>query len=189
MGSRYIEPRKARHRIAIVDGVEQIRIPVRRNWFVLAFLPFWLAGWTAGGIAALSQVFTRFDWFLLFWLGGWAAGWVFAASMVVSQVWGAETIRTVQGDLEISSGAAPFARTWRYRGNAIRNLQSAEPGVDLYGMRYMPAPFWMRPKTGAVRFDYGSETLYLANGVDEPEGRDIVAWLARRLPASATQIE
>ena len=131
---------------------------------------------------------THFEWFLVFWLGAWAAGWVFAATTLASQIWGAEIISVVERDLEIRSGAKPLARTWRYRGSTIRNLQSAEPANDPFGMRNWQTPFWMRPKAGAVRFDYGSETVYLANGVDEPEGREIVAWLTRRLPVSATEI-
>ncbi len=46
-------------------------------------------------------------------------------------------------------------------------------------------PFWMRPRTGAVKFDYGADSIYLATGVDEPEGRIIVDWLARRLGIEA----
>ena len=93
----------------------------------------------------------------------------------------------VERDLEIRSGAKPLARTWRYRGSAIRNVRSAGPANDPFGMRNWQTPFWMRPKAGAVRFDDGSGTVYLANGVDEPEGREIVAWLTRRLPVSAAE--
>lgn len=32
-----------------------------------------------------------------------------------------------------------------------------------------------------MKFDYGADSIYLATGVDEPEGRTIVDWLARRL--------
>ena len=49
-------------------------------------------------------------------------------------------------------------------------------------------PFWMRQRTtGAVKFDYGTKTIFLADGLDEPEGRMIVAWLARRLGIQAVE--
>lgn len=182
----YVEPRSARRRIESVDGVERIRIPMRRNWFVMIFLAFWLTGWTVGGIAAMTALFTHFEPFLVVWLCGWAAGWGFAASTILFQICGAETISAHGGDLEVRSGASPLVRTWRYRGNAIRNLQSAAPTSDPFGMRHMQTPFWIRPRSGAVRFDYGAETVYLANGVDEPEGREVVAWLAKRLPAACS---
>ncbi|MEP7005665.1 MAG: hypothetical protein ABI810_06765 [Sphingomonas bacterium] len=184
----YVEPRSARHRVETVDGVEQIRIPVRRNWFVIIFLPIWLAGWTAGGIAALAQVMRNFEPFLLIWLCFWAVAFVAVCSTLALQIWSAEMIAVQGGDIIVRSGAKPIMRSWRYRGSVIRNLRSAAPAVAPFGMRYMQTPFWIRPGVGAVRFDYGAETVYIAGGVDEPEGREIVTWLARRLPAGALDI-
>jgi hypothetical protein len=189
LGNGYVEPRDARHRIEVVDGAERIRIPMRRNWFAMLFLGFWLTGWTAGGIAAMAAAVTQVEPFLIVWLCGWAVGWFFAASTLAMQIAGAETIAVTGGDLEIRSGARPFLRTWRYRGDAIRNLQSATPMGDPFNMRSAQIPFWIRPRSGAVRFDYGAETIFLANGVDQPEGREIAAWLARRLPVAATRPE
>jgi hypothetical protein len=186
----YVEPRTARRKIETIDGVERIRIPMRRNWFVMLFLPVWLTGWAAGWIAVAGQLMTTgFQPFLALWLSFWTVGGIAAISILVMQFWGSETIVVQGGDLEIRSGAKPFVRTWRYRGSAIRNLQSAAPANDVFGMRRRPTPFWMRPQSGAVRFDYGAETMYAASGVDEPEGREIVTWLAKRLPAAAREIE
>ncbi len=56
---------------------------------------------------------------------------------------------------------------------------------DLFGMRSFQQPFFMRPKTGAVKFDYGADSIFPGSGVDEPEGRAIAAWLEKRLPRSA----
>lgn len=56
MGSRYIEPQSSRFIRERVEGVEQLRIPMRRNWFILLFLGFWICGWTVGGIVAIDQV-------------------------------------------------------------------------------------------------------------------------------------
>src|SRR4051812_19316099 len=93
MGARYVEPQSNRFIQERVDGVEQIRIPMRRNWFILLFISFWICGWTVGGIAAIHQVSRNFDWFLIFWLGAWALGWVFAAATICSQIAGSEIIR------------------------------------------------------------------------------------------------
>jgi len=38
MGTRYVEPQSSRCIRERVDGVEQIRIPIRRHWFALLFL-------------------------------------------------------------------------------------------------------------------------------------------------------
>ena len=180
----YVEPPGMRHRVEIGAGGEQLRIPIRREWFIVAFLPFWLFGWAMGEISAIRQLESRFEPFLLFWLGGWTVGGLFFAAVLAAQFAGAEILRADGRDLEVSMGIGPLRRTWRYRGDAIRNLTSTEPDTDVWGRRRVN---WIlaRPKTGAVKFDYGAESIYLAAGVDEPEGREIVAWLARRLPRGA----
>lgn len=186
MSNGYVEPRGARHRIEIVDGVEQVRLPTRRSWFLLAFLPLWLTGWTAGGVFAIWQVITTHELFLILWLCGWAAGWVFAVSTLAAQIWGAETIRASLVELEVTKSAGPFRRQWHYRADLIRNLGSTDPSGDPWGMREMQTPVWTRNRSGAVKFDYGAETIFIAVGVDQPEGRAIARWLALRLPTGAT---
>jgi hypothetical protein len=144
-------------------------------------------GWWDGGAGAISAVHNlarQFSPFLLFWLAGWTAGGLFAAAVLIGQFAGAEIVRADGRDLEIGMGIGPLRRTWRYRGEAIRNLTSIEPERDVWGRRGLRW-FFTRPRTGAVKFDYGAETVYLASGVDEPEGREIVQWLRRRLPRGA----
>jgi hypothetical protein len=50
----------------------------------------------------------------------------------------------------------------------------------------MSLPFLSGAKTGSVKFSYGARTIYLAPGLDEPEGQMIVDRLRLLLPASAT---
>jgi hypothetical protein len=185
MLTRTIEPQGSRFVPELVDGVEQVRIPLRRNWFVLLFLCFWICGWTVGGIAAIYQVAANFDWFLLFWLGGWALGWLFAAATIASQLAGSEVIRVVGGNLEISTGVG--ALRWRrlYRGASIRYLASSDPNPLGWAWTHSQAPFGKR-RQGAIKFDYGAQTIYAATAAEEAEGRTIVEWLRPKLPASAT---
>jgi len=185
MGTRYIEPRSSRFLQERVDGVEQVRIPMRRNWFVLLFIAFWICGWTVGGIAAIYQVSQNFDWFLIFWLGGWALGWVFAAATIASQIGGSEIIRVVGRDLETSVGVGKLR--WRrfYRGDHIRNLKGSDPNPMGWPFRvHQTNPFRLR--AGAIKFDYGAQTVFAANSSEEAEGRMIVEWLKSKLPRTAT---
>ena len=185
IGTRYVEPRSSRCIREHVDGVEQIRIPTRRNWFVLLFLCFWICGWTAGGIAAMYQVGRNFDWFLIFWLGGWAVGWLFAAFTISSQIAGSEIIRVIGRDLEISSGTGPLRRRRLYRGDDIRNLTSSDPNP--WGMPWrMPQTSLWGARVGAIKFDYGSQTVYAGASAEEPDGRMIVEWLRPKLPRAAS---
>ena len=185
MNRNYVAVNKVRHRTASVEGVEKLIIPARRNYFILLFLTFWLCGWTVGGGFAMSEIWSSFSLFLLFWLGGWAMGWIFAASTILTQIAGTEIIRVVGGDLEISTGVGPLRRTWRYHGTEVVNLQSEQPSIFGFPMRTFDYPFFIRPKTGAVRFDYGAASVYCAQGLDEPEGRTIVNWIGERLPRAA----
>jgi hypothetical protein len=171
----------------MVDGVEQIRIPVRRNWFVLLFVSFWIVMWTLGGGVAMYQAVTTHDLFLLVWLCFWALGWCFAAATIASQVAGSEVIRVVGRDLELGIGVGKLVWRRRYRSDHIRNLSSSDPNP--WGMPWrMPQPLpigrWSR---GAIKFDYGARTIYAATSAEEAEGRMIVDWLAPKLPRSATE--
>lgn len=188
MIARYIEPRGVRHRVEVVDGIEQLRIPMRRQWFVILFLPIWLTGWAFGEVSAAGQLTQSFDLFIAAWLIGWTIAGLFAATTLIAQLFGTQTLRVVQRDLEVRMGVGPLRRTWRYRGDAIEHLMAWTPETGLYGMRGMQRPLWLRPRTGAVKFDYGAESIFLAPELDEPEGRVVVDWLARRLPRRATEL-
>lgn len=193
MSSNYVEPRKHRFQLERVDGAEQIRIPTRRNWFVLLFVSFWICGWTVAGLTTMHELAQHFDLFTVFWLGGWAFGWVFAAATIGSQLVGSEIIRIFGRDLEMSAGIGPIRRRRLYRGDHIHCLDSSDPNPMALswwqGSRVSRSAFtpFGKAAQGAIKFDYGAETIYAASSVDEAEGRMIVAWLAPKLPRTATQ--
>lgn len=191
MAANYVEPRGARHRIEFVDGTERLRIPMRRNWFVILFLSFWLTAWTFGGAMAAAEFARTGDNLLAVWLVGWAFGWLFAGSMIGLQLGGAETIRVVGGDLEHGFTIGPIRRVRRYRGSQIVGLRAADPGgwFESWFMRQGSHPLLSRLRRGSVKFDYGAQTIYLAPDVDESEGKQIVEWLKRRLPGVRGQTE
>jgi hypothetical protein len=176
----------ARERFTIEQGVsgEQIRIPAPRQIFVMLFLPVWLAGWTVGGAVALSTLLKTFQPFLLFWLCFWAAGWLFAASTIAWMFFGSETLRIVGGDLEVTKRLLGWSPRKLFRGGDIRHLRAAVQLPGPYRF-YWQTPFFWRGQGGAVQFDYGARTVYVAAGLDEAEGRRIVERLAGQLPASA----
>jgi hypothetical protein len=184
MGVRYIEPQSSRFVQERIEGIEQIRIPMRRNWFILLFVGFWICGWTVGGIAAIYQVSQNFNWFLIFWLGGWALGWVFAAATICSQIAGSEIIRVVGRDLETSVGVGTIRWRRLYRGEDIRHLTSSDPNPMGWPFRFQQTSL-IRPRSGAIKFDYGSQTIFAASAAEEAEGRKIVDWLKTRLPRVA----
>ena len=197
MGTRYVEPQEKRFISEHVDGVEQVRIPFRRNWFALIFLCVWLTFWTMGGIVAggvlLMSLFGQpsaggqADPFLAVWLIFWAIAWVFAAMNVALQLGGSEILKVEGRDLDISVGVGRWR--WRkvYRGDEIRKLRSSDPNPMgwPFGARAMTFPGFNR--AGAIKFDYGARTIRAAGSVDEPEGQMIVEWLRPKLPRTAAE--
>lgn len=186
MGAKYVEPERQRFIVERVDGIEQLRIPNRRNRFAIFFLSFWLVMWTFGGIAAMVEVARTGEAFLYVWLCAWAAGWIFAAITIGTQLAGAEIIRVQGRDLETSNGFGPLRSTRRYRGGHIMGLSSSSPSP--FGMPFrMPSLPFVKPFAGAVKFHYGAATVYLASSSEEAEGRMIVDWLKPRLPRGASE--
>jgi hypothetical protein len=187
MSSRYVEPGKSSIVTERVDGVEQLRIPYRRQWFVLIFLSVWLTGWSFGGIAALGEMVVSPEPFLVVWLAFWAVGWVFAAGTVAMQLGGSEIVRVAGRDLETSVGVGRWRWRRLYRGDQIRHLRSSDPNPLGWPFRAQQMSFPGMTRAGAIKFDYGARTIAAAGAVDEAEGRTIVEWLRPKLPRSAVE--
>lgn len=161
---------------------EQIRVRVTRQVWPMLFLPVWLAGWTAGGIAAITSLFVDFQPFLVFWLCGWALGWVMAVGSLAWMFGGSETIRVVGGDLEVAHHMLGFSRRWLYEGSRVRNLRLAEqPSWPVRSQ--LQIPFLNFARGGVVKFDYGPRTIGALQSLDEAEGRAIIERLRQRLPS------
>src|SRR5471032_320619 len=98
MASRYQPIAEPRFGIEQTPEGEQIRVRAARQIFPLLFLPFWLVGWTIGGVVAGWQMVAQFQPFLAIWLCFWAVGWVAAAGTIVWMLTGSETLRVVGRD-------------------------------------------------------------------------------------------
>lgn len=187
MSTGYEEPKAPRFIAETINGQEQMTVGAQRNLFTMLFLLFWLGGWTVGGISAFSQLLSKgFQPFLAFWLGGWALGELFAAATLCWLFSGAEILRVVGSDLEISYRMLGLTKRKLYRGSEIRDLSSnTTPLFVRYSQS--PLPFFGGNKTGSVKFTYGAQTIYAAAGLDEAEGRLIVDRLRKRLPRTAAE--
>ena len=186
MSDGFVTPAGGRHRIEVVDGVEQIAVPVKRSWFIIPFLLFWMVMWTLGGGVIAMSLAEGSSFSSIVFLVFWALAWVFVLTVLFTQMWGVEIIRASSTELDVLKRAGPLHRRWRYRADLIHNLTPCPPNVDQWGRRSSQTPVWSRNASGAVKFDYGAQTILLAAGVDEAEGRTIAAWLTARLPSSVT---
>ena len=88
-------PPPTRSRIQELDDQLIVHFRPRRSWGTLAFLAFWLTFWTAGGIAAFTQLLhgdlgARL--FILLWLCFWAFGEATVAVIIAWQLLGHELL-------------------------------------------------------------------------------------------------
>lgn len=165
-------------------GSEVIRIPARRSVPFLIFMIVWLAGWSAGGVAAIHEFLVTREPFLAIWLCFWVCGLGFASLMIAWMLAGVETVRVVQGDLENAWRIGPVILRKLYQGTRVQSLKAA-PQHPLFSSFRVSAPFGLYAQFGAVQFDYGARTVRVVSGLDEAEGRLIVERLLKSLPKSA----
>lgn len=167
-----------------INGVEQLRIPKRCNWFVLIaeflliciFLPLGtlVARRVASGDGQL--------WLILFLIMCGLAC-LQSVAIIACQFAGAEVIRADRTGLETSISLGGLQWRQFYRAEKIRDLASSDP-------RAWDTP-WPWPITGivarpgAIKFNYDGWTIYAASLADEPEGPLIIDWLRQRLRSTA----
>lgn len=123
-------------RATITDNFDQLQIviPSKKNYFITAFLGFWLCGWLVGEIVALTQVakITQVnsdnipELFIVVWLCGWTVGGIFAIRTFLWMIAGKEIITISQGVLSVSRKYALFVRPKSYDLQEAKNFRVQE---------------------------------------------------------------
>jgi len=167
-------------RSVITDNFDNllIEIPVRKNWFIILFLSFWLCGWFLGEVFALGAVFgvlrNAAGLFLVFWLCGWTVGGLFAFRSLLWMVAGKEVIKAGTGTLELSKPGLLFSKTRVYDLSQCKRfrIQDTGDGSSLWGFQRRSLPGF--GASGIIRFDYGYNTIKFCDGVDEAEAKHLL---------------
>ncbi len=170
------------------DGISLlIKIPSKKNWFIILFLAAWMGGWFMGETSAINELLSSdnngVNSFMLFWLVGWTIGGLFAITILIWTLLGQETIQIESGVLSISKGILDIGLFKKnYDLNNIKNLElNPEPiGMDsLFGQKKKIGDFW-GITGGKLRFDYGMKTIKLGIGIDEAEARYLIDEIKKR---------
>lgn len=174
--------RAARFERTFDDGLEWTVVRASRNWFVIPFISVWLFGWSAGGVAAISQFMSgESRAFLALWLVMWAFGWVMAASWLGWQLAGSARV-AVDGRALLYGWRMPLiSRLKRYDITLVRNIRAGKQFFPWSGFMNISYPPFFRGGPGSVQFDYGGRTINLLPGLDEAEGAQIAEWLEARV--------
>jgi hypothetical protein len=179
-----IEPSKPRFTIQQIATGITVSAPARRNWFILLFLIAWLGGWTVGGASAMAKAVQpgEHQAFLLFWLVGWLLGEIYVLGVIMWQLAGREELTLAGGNLIHRVAIGGLSRAREFTGSNIKHMrtspQTTSPWMDQ--ARWMPPLFGAGQ--GAIAFDYGAKTYRVGAGLDEAEGRLVLAEIQKRFP-------
>ena len=175
---------KPRFHVEFRHGAETVVIPAKRNWFTMIFLAVWLAGWSAGGVAAFSQALSGNDvGFLTIWLLFWFLGMVFALSWLGWQVSGREMLSVRNMGLVYRWEFLGMGREKNYELALVKNIAVGTTPFP-YGMMQISVPPFFPMFFGSVKWNYGAKTIYAASGLTEAEGAMVVERLSAILPAA-----
>jgi len=168
-------PQPTGSRIQELDDQLIVHFRPRRSWGTLAFLAFWLTFWTAGGIAAFTQLLhgdlgARL--FILLWLCFWAFGEATVAIIIAWQLFGPELLLVSPERLEVRKQIGPFTKTKLYVVPLVHDLRAARARSDEDE----------RPrKDFCLAFEYDDKPVRVGEGMSEREAEHIAATISARI--------
>lgn len=185
----FVKPPGPRHTATESGDGLVIRIPAKRNVFIVGFLTLWLGGWLVGEIMAPISFLTAAHQagpgaaFLLVWFCGWTVGGAFAVYTWLWQVKGCEVVTASSTALSIQREVFGLGPTKHYDASQIRQLRVSPQVFNPMDFRSGMA-FW-GIGGGLLAFDYGFKTYRFGAGIDEAEATIILRALAARLPQAS----
>jgi len=115
------------------DGLDLL-IATKKHRGLLIFVPFWWAGWTAGGIFAVISLVTgeSFGGFLVLWLVFWAVAWLVTGYAWLWSAFGQEIVRVRLGTLSIKRDVFGYGPVQQLPLSAVSRLRAAGLFGNLY---------------------------------------------------------
>jgi hypothetical protein len=187
-----VEPSQPRWRLEEGAGSLTFVIPARRHWLVLLFLSLWILGWAIGELLVPARLLGRSreageNLFMVVWLVAWTLGGLVAIYLWLWNLAGREIVTVREGTLAIRRAIDGLGRSREFDAAHIEGLRVASqlwnPWDPASRLR-----FW-GVGGGTIAFDYGATTYRFGGALEEAEARQMVARLARALPAGATAPE
>lgn len=184
-----IQPYSARHITDDLIDSLKIKIPSRKQWFLILFMGFWLIGWALGELTVLGSLISGKGFggpslFMVVWLGGWTVGGAYAMYTLFWQLSGSEIIQVSNSGITTSRsilGVSLFPK--EYSQEYIKELRVSAAAVnvnDIFGWSRASRFYGM--SGGLIAFDYGSRTINFGIGIDEAEAKQILSEIQQRYP-------
>ncbi len=173
-----VEPECARFEVECSNEGLRIIIPTRRRILLIFFLGFWLCGWVMGEVTVIQhlasdQALKNEGLFLLAWLGAWTMGGIFAILTWLNLISGREVVQLNERAISLSREVLGVGRPKEFDLANVADLRlSVQPynpmdwnsGLQFWGLG-----------GGILAFDYGAKTFRFGAGLDESEGKLILA--------------
>lgn len=192
-----VKPLAPRHYSEDIGNRLVVTIPSRKNWFLILFMGVWLIFWAFGEIMVGGIIvaglfgYRGFDGppvlFLFVWFTFWSIGGAFAIYAFFWQLIGREEIEVTSYSIAISQIMAFFRRSKEYASEHIKDLRTSPVGVnELYNWSRSLAFYGIGG--GIIVFDYGAGTIRFGSGVEEAEGKQIIAEIQQKYPQYKKQM-
>jgi len=190
-----VKPIAPRHYSENIGDRLVISIPSRKNWFVIIFTGVWLIFWAFGEIfvgwivlqGITSPNFEGPVLFILLWVTAWTIGGAFAIYTFFWQLVGREEIEVTPNSITISQIVFAFRRSKAYASEHIRDLRTSPMGLhEMHS--WNRAWVFYGIAGGIIAFDYGAGTIRFGGGIDEAEGKQIIAEIQQNYPQYKKQM-
>ncbi len=163
----------------------KIKIPSKKNWFVLLFGTAWLGPWyfvfkskiQRLGILEGDSTF-GIDGFETSWLIAWTLGGLFILGLLLWGYFGKEQIGISNSQIDFSKTIFGIGTKKELSQNEVKNFRFNEINESWFGMNRW-AMYGLGP--GKVKFDCGLKTYSFGLALDDAEANYLVEMLNNRI--------
>lgn len=184
-----VVPLAPRHYIETTGSGLLISIPSRKKWYLIIFMGIWIVGWAFGEVTVGGLILKGLlgngtfggppPLVMLIWFTLWTVGGVFALYTVLWQLVGKEEIEIDSHSITISQVIFSVRRSKEYTGKYIKDLRTSPMGInEMHNWSRSLAIYGIGG--GIIVFDYGAATIRFGNGIDEAEGKQIIAEIQQK---------
>lgn len=183
-----VEPGKGRAVIEQDGTGLRITIPASMHIGTTTVLTLWLIFWAAGEIVIARTLFQGFAegpsaaqmLFMIIWPAVWTLMGAWSAGLLLWNVIGKEITELNPTMLKHRKQISIFNRSREYN---VANIVHLRPTLSL------PSSFWfyrltlalLTFKDGAISFEYGHDTRYLASGLEEADAKYVIEHMCRQV--------
>ena len=151
-----------------------------------AFAEIFIGGMVLKGVLGNGKIEAPIP-FIFIWIIGWTIGGVFAIYIFLWQIIGKEEIEITTYSITIYQVVLFFRRSKEYASEYINDLRTSPVGInEMYHRSRSLAIYGIG--NGVIAFDYGAGTIRFGNGVEEAEGKQIIAEIQQKYPQYKKQM-